>query len=53
MDDSHQYNGKQNKPNKQKDNYILYDSVYIKLKTGKTNLFCGRTQDSGTLVRGG
>lgn len=53
MDDSHQHNVEGKKPKKQTDGSILYDAVYIKLKTGKTNLFGGRTQGTGTFVHGG
>lgn len=50
MGDSHQHMwSKGSQTNK--DSYVLYDSIFIKLKTGKTNLFCGRTQDVGTFVQ--
>lgn len=54
MDDSHQQNMEQKEPKKQtnEDSYVLHNSIFIKLETGKTNLFCGRTQDVGTFVQG-
>lgn len=55
MDDSHQQNMEQKEPKKNQtneDSYVLHNSIFIKLETGKTNLFCGRTQDVGTFVQG-